>query len=61
MSIGGDEEAEPFLSDGLLLRRKPELNPDPPPQTPDRSQGSEGNRRHRAGIGILFARADNLA
>jgi hypothetical protein len=61
VSIGGDEEAGLFLSDGLLLRRKPELNPDPPPQTLDHSQGSEDNRRHRAGTGILFARADNLA
>ena len=61
MSIGGDAAAEPSLSDDLLLRRKPELNPDPLPQTLDRSQGSEGNRRHRAGTGIRFARADNLA
>ena len=60
-AIGGDEEAGLFLCDGLLLRRKPELNPNPPPQTLDRSQGNEGNRRHRAGKGIRFARADNLA
>jgi hypothetical protein len=49
------------LFDDLLLRRKPELNPDPPPQKLDHSQGNEDNRRHRAGTEIPFARADNLA
>lgn len=60
VSIGGDE-AGPVLFDDRLLRRKPEPNPNPPPRKLDRSQGSEHNRRHRAGTGIRFARADNPA
>jgi hypothetical protein len=58
---GGDGAPVVFWADGLLLRRKPEPNPDPLPQRLDRNLSIGHSPRHLFDTGIQFGRADSLA
>jgi hypothetical protein len=58
---GGDGGLAPFWFDVRRLRRKQEPNPNLLLQIPDRNQDTGRNLPRRAGKGIRFARADNLA